>query len=133
MQQDETSAGKRERLLLALLAGQTPDEAAAAAGVSRATAWRWRQTKKFQRRLSAARDELLRAGVDRLVAGVAEAADTLRRNLTCGVPAAENSAAAKLLDGALRYQDALDLAARVTALEEQAAAQEDEPWASTRD
>src|SRR5262245_7059339 len=132
MQRDETSSCQKERLLLALLAGRTPDEAASEAGISRATAWRCRQAPKFQQRLNRARQELFRAGLDRLTSGLTEAVDTLRRNLSCGVPAAENAAAARMLEVALRYQDAMDLANRVAALEEQLAKQkqEEESWAS---
>jgi len=117
MKQDETSRGQKERLLIALLAGKTLDEAASDAGVSRATAWRWRQGPKFKSRLEQARDEVLRAGLDRVVAGVAQAVATLTRNLNCGTPAAENAAAGKLLDTALKFKEQLELVGRLDALE----------------
>jgi len=131
MQRDETSSGQRERLLLALLAGRTPEEAAADAGVSRATAWRWRRGPKFKRRLEQARRETLRAGLDRVVAGLTEAVDTLRKNLHCGVPQAANAAASRLLEIALTYQEQFDLVDRIAALETRLNnLPEDEPWTS---
>jgi hypothetical protein len=115
---------------LALLEGLTPDEAADRAGVSRTTAWRWRRGPKFQKRLERARSELLRAGMDRLTTTVGRAIDTLKRNLDCGNPTAENMAAGKLIEAALKYREQLDLAARLTALESRLAEpKEAKPWA----
>ena len=131
MKRGATPGAQKEKLLLALLAGKTPDEAAADAGVSRATAWRWRRGAKFAKRLQRARAELLRAGTDRLAGVIGEAIHTLQRNLTCGIPAAENMAAGKLIEATLKYREQLDLADRMAAVEARLAEQpkEREPWA----
>lgn len=133
MKRGATPGAQKEKLLLALLAGKTPEEAAADAGVCRATAWRWRRGPKFQRRLVRARGELLRAGMDRLAGVVVRAVATLERNLSCGIPGAENVAAGKLIEACLRYREQLDLADRMAAVEDALAHEQKEPdpWAST--
>ena len=131
MKRNAKPGAQRERLLLALLEGLTPEQAAERVGVSVSTAWRWRRGPKFQRRLQRARGELLRAGMDRLAGVVGEAVETLRRNLSCGNPAAENMAAGKLIEATLKYREQLDLADRMSAVEARLAAErkEQETWA----
>jgi hypothetical protein len=68
---------KHEALIAALLTEPTNDAAAAKAGVSRATLYRWLRLPAFQEAYHQARRGLLDAAVGRIQAGTALAADTL--------------------------------------------------------
>ena len=71
-----TPAG--HRLALAMLSAPTLTGAAETAGISRATAYRLRQTPAFRARLSAARDETLQDAASRAAGVLVLALDTLR-------------------------------------------------------
>lgn len=112
-----TPAG--ERLALAMLSAPTLTEAAKTARVSRATAYRLRQTPAFQARLRAARDETLQDAASRAAGVLVLALDTLRAVLEdeTAPTVARISAARTVLSVAPGLIELNDLAERVSALE----------------
>lgn len=95
--------GKQEALIAALLTEPTHASAAAKAGVSEATLYRWLRLPDFLRAYRRARWELVEGAVGRIQAATGQAVDTL---LTVAKTGAKDSdrvrAAAVLLDHALR-------------------------------
>jgi hypothetical protein len=125
----QTSAGhgeKRSRredaAIAALLACSTIEAAAEAAGIAGSTLRGWLADPAFQRRYRDARRQVVEHAVSGLQQATAEAVAALRRNLTCGVPAAEISAAKSIMDFALKAVELVDLAERVEQLEQAASA-----------
>jgi uncharacterized protein with ATP-grasp and redox domains len=112
---------KRDRLedaaLAALLSEPTIGLAAAKTGVSESTVRRWLQDAEFQARYRTARRQVVEVAVSGLQQATSEAVDALRRNLTCGVPAAEIAAAKAVIDFAIKGVELTDLAERVEQLE----------------
>src|SRR6266536_2429950 len=106
-----------EQSILALLTHATIPEAASACGVSESTLWRWLQQPDFQTRYRAARRQVVEGALANLQQATSEAATTLQRNLTCGVPSVEIRAAVAILDQAVKAVELLDLEERVEALE----------------
>ena len=104
-------------LLAALAGGRTVEAAAQQAGVSERTARRRLVDETFRQALAEARRQLLAAAIGRLADAATDAAETLRRNLTCGMPSVEVAAARAILDQARAGVELDDLAARVEALE----------------
>jgi hypothetical protein len=113
--------GKREQLedraLAALLSETTIVKAAAAAGISESTLARWLAEPSFRARYREARRRVVEQAISSLQRATGEAVETLRRNLTCGVPAAEISAAKAIVDQAFRGLEVIDLASRIEQLE----------------
>ncbi len=109
---------RQRRAVLALLEAPSAEAAATAVGVASSTLWRWRQTPAFQRALQDARRAAFGKALDRLAATAVDAAETLARNLACGTPAVEVSAARALLEQIRAAIELDDLAQRVERLEE---------------
>jgi len=109
---------RQRRAVLALLEAPSAEAAATAVGVASSTLWRWRQTPAFQRALQDARRAAFGKALDRLAATAVTAAETLARNLSCGTPAVEVSAARALLEQIRTAIEVEDLAERVERLEE---------------
>lgn len=107
-------------LMGALLAGQTFDQAAQAAGVCRRTAYRMRQSPEFQAKYQAAKDELLGAAVSALHTRAMIFVETLAQ--VCLDPKARGSEKATAADrglcALLRAVEVLDLAGRIARLEQ---------------
>jgi hypothetical protein len=114
----EGLTARQRRAVLALLEAPSAEAAAAAVGVASSTLWRWRQTPAFQRALQDARRAAFGKALDRLAATAVTAAETLARNLSCGTPAVEVSAARALLEQIRTAIEVEDLAQRVERLEE---------------
>jgi hypothetical protein len=95
-------------------------QAAAKVGVSESTMLRWLADPTFQTRYRAARRRVVEQAVAQLQQGTTEAVETLRRNLTCTIPAAEIAAAKAVLDFSLKAIELTDLAERVEQLEQAA-------------
>jgi hypothetical protein len=112
---------KAERLVVALLAHDTHDEACAAAGVSPATGYRWLKDPAFLAEYGRARRRLVQGTVARLQRAALKAVASLERNLECGNRPAEVRAAEVLLDTAFRGLEVGDLAAQLEALEQRLA------------
>jgi hypothetical protein len=114
-----------DEVLIAALAGGKPvAQAAKLAGVSERTVYRRLADSLWRRRVAAARTEMLARAVGVLAEGTAAAAATLRLLLRSDSPSVQLAAARAILDQTTRGIELLDLADRVTMLEEQAAAAE---------
>ena len=118
-------SGKRERLedraLAALLAEPTIVQAATTAGISESTLARWLAEPSFRARHREARRQVVEQAISALQRATGEAVEALRLNLTCGVPAAEISAAKAIIEQAIKGVELVDLAERVEALEQASA------------
>lgn len=106
-----------ERLLTALAAGSSVEQAARSAGVSERTAYRRLADPAFRSRLAIVRDDLVREALGDLVGSASAAVATLRRLLAASNEHVQLGAARALLDQLLRLREALELAQRVSALE----------------
>jgi molybdenum-dependent DNA-binding transcriptional regulator ModE len=106
-----------ERLLSALAAGSSVEQAARTAGVSERTAYRRLGDPAFRSRLASVRDELVAEALGELAGSASEAVATLRRLLAAGSEHVQLGAARVLLDQLLRLREAVELAERVSALE----------------
>lgn len=99
-----------EQLIAALAAGKTHEEAAKAAGVSRATVTRRLQDPAFCRGVERVRKELFEAAIAQLAGIASEATQTLRRLLNGDTPPTVQLGAARaILDYALRQKEANEI------------------------
>lgn len=108
---------KQEVVIAALLAEPTLNAAAAKCGVSESTLWRWMQTPHFQTAYRAARRAVVDGAIGALQQAAIDAVACLRRNLTCGQPAAEVRAAVAILTQVLGTLDRSELEDRLRRLE----------------
>jgi hypothetical protein len=113
-----TVSEKTERLLLAQLSAPTVEAAAEQVGVSLSTAYRCRRQPRFRRRLERLRRGVFDQGLTTVQGLVGEAVSAVRRNLTCGVPAVEVSAAARVVDIGFKFADLADLSKRMEEIEQ---------------
>jgi len=109
-------------LLAALAGGSTVQEAARAAGVSEATAYRRLREPAFCQALAAARADLIKRATGKLAAACAAAAATLARLLQADSESVQLGAARSIMELAVRMRETEELEARVAALEAQHAA-----------
>jgi hypothetical protein len=113
--------GKRpqqeEAAISALLTEPTIAAAAKTVGIDESTLRRWLAEPAFKARHRDARRQLVEHAISGLQQAASDAVATLSRNLSCGLPAAEISAAKAILDQAFRGMEVLDLAARIEQLE----------------
>jgi hypothetical protein len=100
---------KQEAVIAALLTEPNHADAARKAGVAEATLYRWLNMAEFQAAYRAARRQVVEAAVGRLQQAAGQAVDTLVKNLTCGVYAAENRAAVAILEQGAKAVEILDL------------------------
>ncbi len=114
----------QEKAIAALLSTRTIGEAAKVCGVNDATMWRWLQLPDFQAAYRAARRQVVERAITELQAATGEAVETLKRNLTCGKPEAENRAAQIIIEQAIKGVELVDLQERVERLETLLAEQE---------
>jgi hypothetical protein len=120
-----TSAGRKrspktdDKLVLALLQQPTLDKAAAAAGISTATAWRRTQDPEFQDQLRKARREAFSQSVGRLQQAGPAAVNTLLRVMADPAAAAASKvrAASQVLEISVRAMELDDLEGRIARLE----------------
>jgi hypothetical protein len=121
----EKRSRQAEAAISALLAYPTIEAAAEQAGIGVATLRRWLAEDDFQRRYREARRQIVEQAISGLQQATGEAVETLRRNLTCGVPASEIAAAKAIIDQSLKGIELLDLAADVAELKRQLSAPSD--------
>jgi hypothetical protein len=115
---------REDAAIAALLVGPTIARAATKAGIGESTLLRWMAEPEFKARYRAARRQVVESAIGRLQQAATEAVDTLSRNLTCAIPAVEVGAAKAILDQSIKAVELVDLAERVEALEQAAAATE---------
>ena len=102
---------------MALLAHPIIPEAAKACGVDETTLWRWLQNPDFQVAYRQARRQVVEKAIVELQRACSDAVKTRTRNLNCGQPAVEFSAARVILDQAMKGVELSDLVERVEQLE----------------
>src|SRR5215213_1130733 len=117
----EKRSRREESAIAALLACPTIEAAAQQAGVGESTLRGWLRDPAFQQRYRAARRQVVEQSIAQLQQGTTEAVAALRRNLTCGLPAAEIAAAKAVMDYSVKAIELVDLAERVEQLEQAAA------------
>jgi hypothetical protein len=117
--------GKRqadEKLLLALACGATVDNAARAAGISPATAYRRLAEPAFRQRLQQVRTDMVSRAAATLTAAGTEAVKTLLVLQQNTAPAAVRLGAARaVLEMGIKLREMADLEERLAALEQQIA------------
>jgi hypothetical protein len=116
---------KQEQAIAALLELPTIDRAADKVGVSEKTLRNWLKVPEFLTAYRDARRQVVEESVALLQRLAAVGVTALHRNLTCGKPAVEVSAACAILDRSLRGVELLDLVERVEELERRAQEQKD--------
>ena len=114
----EKRSRQEEAAITALLACATVEAAAEQTRVAPATLRRWLAEPSFRARYREARRQVVEHAIVSLQQTTSDAVGTLRRNLTCGVPASEIAAAKAVLDQAIKGVELLDLAARIEVLEQ---------------
>jgi hypothetical protein len=108
---------KSEAAIVALLVHPTLSKAAKAAGISQVTLWRWLQRDDFQEKYREAQKTVFDVALGSLQRASGAAVACLFRNLDCGNPSSEVSAARAILDLALRGRELIELDDRLTSLE----------------
>lgn len=108
---------KQEKALSALLTAPNIKTAAENAGVSDVTLWRWLKDTDFAAEYGRLRREAVEQGLSQIQTATGEAVETLRKNLKCGNPTAENAAAKTILEQAVKAVEILDLQQRVERIE----------------
>src|SRR3954469_534955 len=114
----EKRSRREEAAIAALLACPTIDAAAQQAGVGESTLRGWLRDPSFQGRYRLARRQVVEQAMASLQRAAGEAVETLRRNLTCGVPASEIAAAKAIVDQALKAVELEDMVERIEQLEQ---------------
>jgi ACT domain-containing protein len=112
-----TKKTNQEAALVALLNSKSIAEAARKSGISLRTLHRYLEEPDFQREYRKARSAIVENAVGRIQSMVSDAADTLHRNLSCEIPAAEVRTAQIIIDTALRGREQTEIIERLEALE----------------
>lgn len=110
--------------MAALLTGASQVEAAAAANVNERTLRRWLERHDVRDELTRRQRELLKRGIRALQSGFADAAHALIRIATGQLPEAtqvQATAAARVVELAIRVAELADVLPRLEALEAEAA------------
>ncbi|MFL6212042.1 MAG: transposase family protein [Pyrinomonadaceae bacterium] len=108
---------RHEAVIVALLVNPKIADAAKFAGVNESTVWRLMQRPDFQQRFRAAQEQALNGALGTLQGAATEAIATLQRNMSCGIPTAENQAAMAILNAALKARERFDFDARLKEIE----------------
>ena len=112
---------RQQRFVAAMIAGaRTIEQAATQAGVTKRTGMRYMKTPAIKSAISQALDAVLAVAAGQAVAEMSDALATLRQiHQDADAPAsARVSAARAILEAGPRLREALDLAERVTQLEQ---------------
>ena len=110
-------SAKQEKALSALLTEKTLSNAAAKADVSDVTLWRWLKDDVFRAEYRRLRRDAVEQSAAQVQTATSEAVETLRRNLSCGNPSAENAAAKMILEHAAKSVEILDVIERLEIIE----------------
>lgn len=108
---------RQEKAILALLECETIIEASAKSGVPVRTLHRWLNDSEFCKSYRSAKRLIVEKGIAELQKATSEAAKTLRRNLMCGNPSAENRAAQIIFEQSQKAIELEDLTERIEQLE----------------
>jgi hypothetical protein len=107
-----------EALLLALAAGRTVRDAAAAAGIGERTATRRMANPEFRRQVTELRADMVQRALGKLADAATEAVNTLRGLLAGESESVKLGAARSILE----LKEAVELELRITALEQKMSA-----------
>jgi len=107
-------------VLASLASGSTVLEAARAAGISEATAYRKLREPAFCQALGAARADLIKRATGRLAAACSSAVATLVRLLQADAESVQLGAARSIMELAVKMRESEELEGRIAALEERA-------------
>ena len=110
-------SAKQEKALAALLTESNITTAAKLANVSDVTLWRWLKDADFAAEYRRLRRDAVEQGLSQIQQATSEAVGALRRNLNCGNPTAENTAAKTILEQAIKAVEILDLQERLEKIE----------------
>jgi hypothetical protein len=113
----EDVSARQDKLIPYLLTESSIEAACKKAGIGAATYYRWLSDKAFVEKFRQARNLILENTVARLQSLAGEAVETLKRNLSCGNPAAENRAAIAILDQTVKGVETLDIVAKLEAVQ----------------
>jgi transposase-like protein len=114
--------GRREAVALSLASGCTVREAARQAGCGERTIHTWLGDDAFRRRVAEVRTDLFSQAVGNLSRLAGKAAEALGALLEAKNESVRLQAARAVLEGGMKMHEALDLAARLAALEARLAA-----------
>jgi hypothetical protein len=112
--------GRRKRddaLAVALAAGQTLRDAAAASGIGERTATRRWADSNFRRRVAELRAEMTGRALGKLADGMAEAGDVLRALLKAESDSVKLGACRAMLEIGVKLRESVELETRLAALE----------------
>ena len=109
---DKVSA-KQDKLIPFLLIENSIEMACKRAGIGAATYYRWLGDAAFVAKFREARNAILQTTVARLQSLAGEAVETLKKNLSCGNPGAENRAAVAILQLTVKGVETLDIAEKL--------------------
>ena len=123
-EEGENLPAAQEKAVQALLSCVTVEAAAKKAGISCRTLHRWLKEPGFRQGHLAARRQIMEQAVGTLQRASLGAVETLVRNLKCGVPTVEVSAARIILDAGLKGVEMLEFEDRLATVEESLAEQE---------
>ena len=118
MNENETLSPKHLKAMTSLLSHPTTREAAADCGISETTLWRWMQDEAFQAAYRKVRRVVVEKAMSEIQSACNDAVAALRRNLTCGTPSVEVSAAKTILDQAVKAVELVDIEERLEQLEQ---------------
>lgn len=111
------STDTRRIVLESLLAGESQDAAAAAAGITRRTIYRWLADPGFKNELEKARTAAFNEALNGLKGGAAVAVKTLLKILTSKSTSEQRQAAKEILTFAFKGVETLDFEARLEKIE----------------
>jgi transposase-like protein len=106
-------SNKRDCVALALAAGASVREAARDCGVGARTVHRWLTDPAFQQRVAELRAQMLDRAVGRLAGATCQATEVLRGLLNSDDERKALSAARAILESAIKFREALELAQKV--------------------
>lgn len=113
---DDLTAAQ-EKAISALLSSVTVEAAAKKAGISDRTLHRWLKEPEFRQAYLAARRMVMEQAVGTLQRASLGAVETLVRNLKCGAPSVEVSAARAILEAGFKGVEMLEFEERLAAVE----------------
>lgn len=108
---------KQEAAIFALLEAGTIESAAKSVGVSRTSLWAWMKIEPFQARLTDARAELFREGMNALKGSMSKAASVLVKLMDSRSENVKRLAASAILGLGLKANESIEIEERLSRLE----------------
>lgn len=111
----------KEKALAALIKSSSIAEAAKVSDLSEETLYRYLKDKEFLKEYRDARRAMVENAITQIQSATTEAVETLKKNLHCENPNAENRAAQIILEHAVKGVEIVDILQRLEVLEDAAA------------